>query len=656
MIVILIIAAAAAIYFLSSSGSTTTTSTSSTGSTSTTSTTTPSGSTSTTSSASTPGPKNSSQLVELNNEPTSSIDPAAGFFAGEDEIMTNVYQTLLMFNYTSATIFAPILADNWTWNAGYTMYTFNLRSNAWFMDGHPFNSSVVWFNIYRTILMQQIGAFYFTSTLYNGTTAFSTGYALPDGVTDALRAGGFSISSTNATLAAQQSASDLAQVLSNFKASNSTIQTIMAYPNQAIVVKANYQVVFNLLNPYRFFQQVMAVPGAGMVDPSFVDENGGVQPNAQNTYVNTHTMSTAPYYVKNYVASEYITMQANPNYWAAKLPASQTNIMLTPPHISTIIVQYVTQSSSIVQGIESNQAQVTEGPPIPALAPSFLQSLSQYPGIKVESLPNAPTFNFLMITLDTQKYPYNMTDFRVALAEAINYSEIFSSVSLQYGKQYVGPISPGLSYYNPNNLSPYAYDPDSSIKLLKALGFTLNLPNGTTVNPGGKQFSPTLSYITSDTAEVKIAQLVQSFLANIGLTATLSGLTTQGETTELSQSATASTYPEMLIWYWYPSWLDPVYQDLVVQVNSTYCGISGNLACFSNSTVDALTANLPFETDEAKYNSTVSSVYQMVYQQVPDIWLYAVIPNWAQRDYVAGIFYNPGILGTYYPLVYYTSS
>ena len=422
------------------------------------------------------------------------------------------------------------------------------------------------------------------------------------------------------------------------------------------MVTGNYQVVFNLLNPYRFFQQVMAVPGAVMVDPTFVDENGGVQPNAQNTYVNTHTMSTAPYYVKNYVASEFITMQENPNYWAAKLPASQSNIMLTPPHIPTIIVQYVTQSSSIVQGIESNQAQVTEGPPIPALAPSFLQSLSQYPGIKVESLPNAPTFNFLMITLDTQKYPYNMTDFRVALADAINYPEIFSSVALQYGKAYVGPISPGLAYYNPDNLSPYSYNPNTSIKLLKALGFTLSLPNGTTINPGGTKFSPTLSYITSDTAEIKVAQLVQSYLANIGLTVTLNGLTTQGETTDLSQSATASTYPEMLIWYWYPSWLDPVYQDLVVQVNSVYCGISGNLACFTNSTVDALTANLPFETNEAQYNSTVSRVYQMVYQQVPDIWLYAVVPNWAQRDYVAGIFYNPGILGTYYPLVYYTSS
>jgi peptide/nickel transport system substrate-binding protein len=560
-----------------------------------------------------------------------------------------------MFNYTSTSTFAPILAASWSSNPGFTQYTFNLRTDAWFMNGHPFNATVVWFNMYRVMLMQQIGAFYFTNTLYNGTTAFSTSYALPSGATEALIAGGYSISTSNATLAAHQTAADLSAVLSNFKPTNTTIQKIMSYPNQAVVVTSNYQVVFNLINPYRYFIQTVTVPGAGMVDPAFVDANGGVQPNAQNTYVNTHSMGTGPYYVKNYVASEFITMQANPDYWAVKLPKNETNVMLTSPHIPTIVIQFASQSSSIVQGITSNQAAVTEGPPIPALAPTFLHALESTPGLQVVSLPKAATFNFLMVAIDTQKYPYNITDFRLALAYGINYSEIFSSVSYQYGLPMVGPISPGLSYYNPENLSPYQYNPSMAISLLKGLGFTLNLPNGTTINPGGKSFSPTLTYITSDAAEVKIAQEMVAMYQLIGLTLKLSGITIQTETVDLAPPATASTYPEMLLWYWYPSWLDPVYQDLVTQVNSAYCGISGNIACFSNSTVDSLTNSLPFVTNLAQYNSTVAKVYRMVYQQVPDIWLYAEVPNWVQRSYVAGIIYNPGILGTFYPLVYYTS-
>jgi peptide/nickel transport system substrate-binding protein len=276
--------------------------------------------------------------------------------------------------------------------------------------------------------------------------------------------------------------------------------------------------------------------------------------------------------------------------------------------------------------------------------------------VQVVSLPNAATFNFLMVALDTQKYPYNMTNFRKALAYATNYSEIFSSVAFQYGKPYVGPISPGLSYYNPQNLAPYSFDPKVALRLLKNLGLMLNLPNGTTINPSGKSVTLTLTYVTTDAAHVKIAQEMVGMYANVGLTVKLNGITVQAETTAISQSATASSYPEMLLWYWFPSWLDTVYQDLVVQVNSVYCGISGNIACFTNSTVDALTTPLPFQTNLAQYNSTVNKVYQMVYQQVPDIWLYAVVPYWVQRNYVAGLIYNPGILGNFYPLVYYTSS
>jgi peptide/nickel transport system substrate-binding protein len=55
-------------------------------------------------------------------------------------------------------------------------------------------------------------------------------------------------------------------------------------------------------------------------------------------------------------------------------------------------------------------------------------------------------------------------------------------------------------------------------------------------------------------------------------------------------------------------------------------------------------------------NQSVTQVYNVVYQQVPDLWLYGINPYWVQRTYVSGIIYNPGILGFYYPLVYYSSS
>ena len=603
-----------------------------------------------------PGPANTSQLVVIENEPPNSYDPASGFFAGEDEILVNTYQELVMFNYTSISQFAPILAQSWTVGAGYTSYTFNLRNDAYFANGDAFNASVAWFNFYRTIVMNQIGASYFTNILYNGTTAYATGFAVPLGVPAALEAGGYQLSSTNATLKQVQAATDLTRILSNFNAANSTVQKIMSYPNQAVVVVDPYTVTFNLLNPYVDFLQVVSVPGAGQVDPAFVDQNGGVQANAENTYVNTHTMGTAPYVVKSFTPGEVLTEVANPNYWAAKLPASASNIMLSPPKIPTIVIEYATAATEMIQGIESNTASLIEGPPLPALTPNYLPSLANYPGIEVQNLPNAPIFLCLMATLDTMQYPYNITEFRVALSTAVNYTEINTSVGNGYTEPFVGPITPRLPYYNPANLPPYSYNPSNSIMLLKQLGFQLSLPNGTTINPGGKTVSLSITYVTPDAAETKIAEEMQTMFADVGLQFKLNGVTTEAEESLISQPGTAASYPGMLLWYWYPSWLDPVYQDLVVQTNVQYGGILGDVSWFNNTQVNQITGTLPFLTDSTQVNNDVIQVYNIVYQQVPDLWLYGINPYWVQRTYLNGIIYNPGILGFYYALMYYGGS
>lgn len=601
-------------------------------------------------------PLNSSQLTVIENEPPNTIDPAGGFFAGEDDVMTNVWQGLVTFNYTSINEIAPILGLNWSSSANYSSYTFYLRQDAYFMNGDPFNASVVWFSIYRTILMNQIGASFFTNLLYNGTTALASGYNVPGGVLEALQSAGYQFSATNATLAQEQAAFDLASILSNFSSSNSTIQKIMSYPNQAIVVSGTFEVQFNLVNPYSDFVQVLAAPNADQIDPSFVDANGGVQPNSANTYVNTHSMGTGPYYVKSYVEGNVLTLQENPNYWAAKLPQNESNIMLTTPHIPVIVIEYTTESSQIILGIESNNAALVEGPPEPALTPNYLASIATAPGVEVMSLPNAAKFLYLMIVLDTEKYPYNITSVRQAIADSVNYSEILDSVSGPYGQAYVGPISPGLPYYNPANLPPYSYQPANAIKILSGLGFALSLPNGSTINPGGRTFSPTFTYVSTDAAEVKIAEEVQAMFSDVGLQLKLNPVTTQTLENSISQSGTASTYPEMLLYYWYPSWLDPVYQDLVLQVNIQYGGIAGDEAWFNNTMVNNITNSLPFLTNATLANESVAQVYQTVYQQVPYIWLYAIVPYWVQRTYVTGVIYNPGILGYYYALIQYKSS
>jgi peptide/nickel transport system substrate-binding protein len=563
-----------------------------------------------------------------------------------------------MFNYTSTSEFAPILALNWTIAPNYTTYSFNLRNDAYFANGHSFNASVAWFNFNRVILMNEIGASYFTNLLYNGTTAYATGYAISNGVDDALAAAGYQLSSTNITLRWQQAATDLAAILSNFNPSNSTIQGIMSYPNQSIVVTGPYSIQFNLINPYVNFLQVISVTGAGQVDPSFVDANGGVVPSSENTYVNTHTMGTGPYQVESYIPSQVCTLVVNPDYWAASLGASASNIMLTPPKIPVVILEYSTSNSQIIQSITSNAASLVGPLTIPALTPNYLPSLSTTPGISIPSLPSAPKFLFLTGMMDNEQYPYNIQDFRLAVVHSINYSEILSSVGNGYTESFVGPMAPGYPFYNPGNLTNYSFDPNMAINYLSQAGFKVSLPNGTVVNSGGNPLPSNLSitYVPVDAAETKIAQELQAMFASVGMTFTLNTETVQAEEGAISQAGTAPSYPGFLIWYWYPSWADGVYQDLVLLSNVQYGGISGDVSWFNDSQVNDLTANLPYYTNSTEINSTVAQVYQLMYQQAPDIWFYAVDPYWIQRTYVTGVIDNSGILGYYFALISYSSS
>ena len=505
--------------------------------------------------------------------------------------------------------------------------------------------------------MNQFGASFYVNLLYNASMASASGYALSQGVADAMAANGYSLSN-NSTLRQQQAAQALSQMLSNFDASNPTVQAIMSYQHQAIVVLGPYRVQFNLITPYVNFLEILCEPSSadGYVDPSFVDQHGGVQPNAENSYMNSHSMGTGQYTIENYVQSSVLTMVANPNYWAAKLPANEMNIMLTPARIPVVIVDFTTEATQPIQGIESNSVQLIEGWPIPSLPPIYFPTLSTYPGVRVVSLPGQPSVNGLEIPMDTEKYPLNITDFRVALVHAVNYTEILSTIASGYAEPYLGPITPGLAYYNPSNLPLYDFNPSLSISLLSNLGFTLNLPNGTVINPGGKTATLSLSYAVEAPEEVKIAQEVQIMFANIGLSLSIYPLTSPEMTNVLSQPGTAATYPMMNIWYWNVYWPDPVPQEMIVQLSPFYGGIAGDTPWFSNSTANALMSNLQAQTDPAVINSAVTKLYQITYEQAPYIWLYAVLPYWIQRDYVAGVYYNPGLLGYYYPLIYYNAT
>src|SRR5271157_3956792 len=93
-------------------------------------------------------------VVEEESQPDS-MDPAVTYVTPGWEIVEQVYQGLLAPNGQSYTTYIGVLAQNWTVSSDGMTYAFSLRPGVTFSNGDPFNAYVMWFSIYRTLVMNQ---------------------------------------------------------------------------------------------------------------------------------------------------------------------------------------------------------------------------------------------------------------------------------------------------------------------------------------------------------------------------------------------------------------------------------------------------------------------------------------------------------------------
>ena len=116
----------------------------------------PSTTTSTTSSSSHSGPD--TLVVEEGTQPDS-MDPAVEFTTPGNEITSNVYQGLVAPYLSSNSQYVGVLAESWTSTSDQMNWNFTLRQGVTFSNGDPFNAYVMWYPLYRTLIVNQAPSF-----------------------------------------------------------------------------------------------------------------------------------------------------------------------------------------------------------------------------------------------------------------------------------------------------------------------------------------------------------------------------------------------------------------------------------------------------------------------------------------------------------------
>jgi len=489
-------------------------------------------------------------------------------------------------------------------------------------------------------------------------------YAIPWGVCHALaNVTGNSAYISNYTLCANA----LAYILSHFNVHNQTIQKLMAYPNQAVVVLGPYEVEINLMHPYMYFLQDIASWWGAMVPPAYVDANGGVQPNTPNSYLCQYGMpGTGPYEISSVTGTpgEFteIILKINPNYWGNNYPPGILPVLDQPGHIQIIDLKISESHTNRVEMFGENQAQLDYvSSPFLSQVYSAWSPYNQYlpPTTIVHENPELTPECIMMLSMNTQRWPTNITDFRLAIEYAINYSALLYTyysplLNTTLATYYLGPFTPlNPVLYNPDNLPFYSYNPNLAIEYLNKSGwegdFYTVLPNGTVIgNPSGQRLPSIPIYVIPPVTPQLEEQLeiVSQDLTAIGIPTSVSYVTSSE-----FDSWTSSSISGRLIYGvgWCADWPDPIMQMAISILTGSLP--TGDYAWYNNTNVTNLLYEAAFTTNLTEQVQIAKQVYSIVYHDAPYVWIPDPVPYFLQQPYLQGVIVT--WTGYYYNTMYY---
>ena len=364
-----------------------------------------------------------------------SFDPAIGYDTVSEEILANIYETLVEYNGSSTSRLFPLIASeiptvaNGGISSNYLNLTFHIRSGLKFSNGDPLTAWDVYTSFIRTLLFV---------TASPGTPGWIIGQ-------DLLPGGGFAFNATS-------------------------YQNIT---NAITVDNSTQSITFHLLKPDPAFLDYLADPcGASVTDYNWlVSHNAGITFTPAgfatymtygnmvnyNAYLRYNTLGSAPYMIKSYLVGQLITLAPNPDYTPIPNVSSYNHIAN-----DTIYIQYEKDPSTALLIEESGQTDIVTG--LPNYDYPIMSHLAAEGKVNITSFPtytiwyynfnfniNTTMLSFLGSGYNVPQYYFTNLDVRRAFAYAYDYTNYLDNIlgnnkyGTTFGTQYIGVIPKGMS-------------------------------------------------------------------------------------------------------------------------------------------------------------------------------------------------------------------
>jgi peptide/nickel transport system substrate-binding protein len=547
--------------------------------------------------------KNDGMFVEMAIGDPETLDPAAAYDTSAGEIISYVYEYLVMYDSTKSDQFVPALATDWTWNQADATWTFTIRQNVKFQNGDLLTPADVEYSFERGMIYDRAGG--------------------PQWM--------------------------MFEPLANCDEYDQTTWDVV---DKSVEVNGN-TVVFKMVDPSwkLIFLQTIANSWGAILDKNWCIANGewnGTEADIANhhqqkdgtTYLWTHMNGTGPWKLNVWDQGVQWKLEKNTTYWGKAAP------------FDWVVMQLVTEWTTRKAALLAGDADYVDVPRM------YIHELDNISDLNViTGLPQLVVEGFFFVLnisstssyigsgkLDGNGIPgdfFTDEDVRKGMCYAFNYDQFLTQAMMGEAIQPGSPIVQGLYGFNPN-ASMYTYD------LTKAADHFKAAWGGQVWDKG---FKFTMLYNAGNEARKTACEILTNnlYAINKKFQVAIQPLDWRTGILPLIKTKLATVY--CIGW----SADYPHAHDFVVPFMMS-TGVFAKYQSYGNAALDAQIMAALMEPDSAKQLQDYYAVAEKFYNDAPGFMLDQPVGRRYFTKYIHGFYYNPMIPGNAGPLYYMTKS
>ncbi|HEX6989295.1 MAG TPA: peptide-binding protein [Bacillota bacterium] len=400
-----------------------------------------------------------------------SIGDASGFNpilvsdTASDDVSSRIFEGLMEVN--DQIEWVPALAEDWSFSADGTEWTFNLRRDVRWHDGEPFTAEDVAFTFEAIMHPDYEGV---RRTDYDKFVGYAEYDAALNEISQREEAG---------ELTAEEARAEKLAAFETWRQSG------------AIEIVDDYTIKFRLTEPFAPFQEAIAM---NIIPAHVFNGDPGLAGKMDHPFHTQNPIGTGPYKFVSWSRDEQVVLEANPDYWGEG------------PYVGRWVMRVIPDAQEVTLALETGDLDLG------GIQPEEFERMQGVPHLETFEYP---TFSYTFMALNLTMPMFQDVRVRQAITHAIDRETIVDQLLVGHGTVAHSHGSPARWDYNPD-VPVFEYNPDRARELLAEAGWTDTDGDGI-LDKDGQPFHFTLQTNQGNKIREDSAVLIQDYLSQVGI-------------------------------------------------------------------------------------------------------------------------------------------